>query len=117
MKIFRQLILVFGCYYMGEFLSRGLHLPLPGSLVGMILLFLALQLRLLRLDQIEDTADFLLGHLPFFFIPAGVALMANFFHIQGIWVQILIVCLITTILTMGFSGFSIQKLMERKKSS
>ena len=117
MKIFRQLILVFGCSYAGEFISKGLHLPLPGSLVGMILLFVALSLRILRLEHIEETADFLLGHLPFFFIPAGVALMANFYHIQGIWVQILIVCLITTILTMGLSGFSIQKLMERKKSS
>lgn len=116
MKIFRQLILVFGFSYAGEWISQMLKLPIPGSLTGMILLFVALQCHILRLEHLQETADFLLGHLPFFFIPAGVALMANFMHIQGIWMQILLVCLMTTILTMGLSGFSIQKLMERKRS-
>lgn len=116
MKIFRQLILVFGFYYAGEWIASLLSLSLPGSLIGMILLFLALQFHILQLNHLEETADFLLGHLPFFFIPAGVALMANFMHIQGIWIQILIVCLLTTIVTMGLSGKCIQKLMERKKT-
>lgn len=115
MKYFRQLIIVFGFYYGGEWISTLLHLPLPGSLVGMILLFCALQFHILPLSSVEDTADFFLAHLPFFFIPAGVGLMANFIHIQNIWFQILLVCLITTILTMGCSGFCIQKLMERKR--
>ena len=116
MKVFRELIIIFGFYYAGEFLSKLLSLPLPGSLVGMILLFLALQLHILRLDMVEDSADFLLSHLPFFFIPAGVSLMSSFFQIKGIWVQIFIVCIITTVITMGMSGWSIQKYMERKKS-
>lgn len=117
MKVFRELIVIFGFYYAGEFMSKGLSLPLPGSLVGMILLFLALQVHILRLDMVEDTSQFLLDHLPFFFIPAGVSLMSSFFHIQSIWVQILLVCIITTILTMGLSGLSIQKFMERKKDA
>lgn len=116
MKFFRQLILVFGFYYAGEWISNIFSLPLPGSLIGMILLFCALQFHILRLEQVEETADFLLAHLPFFFIPAGVALMANFMHIASIWIQILVVCFLTTIVTMGCSGWSIQKLMERKKS-
>lgn len=117
MKTFRELILIFGFYYAGELISKGLSLPLPGSLIGMILLFVALQTHILRLDMVEDSAEFLLRHLPFFFIPAGVSLMSSFFHIQSIWLQILLVCMITTILTMGLSGYSIQKFMERKKAS
>lgn len=116
LKIFREVIIIFGLYYIGEFLSKSLSLPLPGSLIGMILLFLLLNFRIVRLEHISSVSDFLLGHLPFFFIPAGVALMASFLRIKDIWFPMLIICAVTTILTMGLSGWSIQKLLERKKS-
>lgn len=115
MKIFREVIIIFGLYYIGEILSKSLSLPLPGSLVGMILLFILLNLHIIRLDHICAVSDFLLGHLPFFFIPAGVGLMTSFMKIKDIWIPILIICAITTVLTMGISGWSIQKLMERKR--
>ena len=117
MKIFRELIFIFGFYFLGEVIHTVFHLPLPGSLIGMVLLFIALQMHVIRLDQVKDTADFLLLHLPFFFIPAGVSLMSSFYHVQAIWMQIFIVCFLTTIITMAASGFIIQKMMERQKSS
>lgn len=114
MKLFREVLLIFGIAYAGELLSKLLSLPLPGALVGMLLLFALLQLRIVRLDQIAATADFLLGHLPFFFVPAGVALLASFSAIAHIWIFLLIICVVTTMITMGCSGWVIQKLMERK---
>lgn len=42
MKLFREIIIIFGISYIGECLSTLLHLPLPGSLVGMLLLLLLL---------------------------------------------------------------------------
>lgn len=115
MKIFREIIIIFGLYFIGEVLSKSLSLPLPGSLVGMIVLFLLLNFRIIHLKHISAVSDFLLGHLPFFFIPAGVGLISSFMKIKDIWIPILLICAITTILTMGISGWSIQKLMERKR--
>lgn len=115
LKIFREIIIIFGLYYIGEFVSKSLSLPLPGSLIGLILLFLLLNFRILKLEQITSVSDFLLGHLPFFFIPAGVALMSSFFKIKDIWIPMLFICAFTTFVTMGISGWSIQKLMERKR--
>ena len=109
MKIFREVLVIFGLYYVGELISTTLSLPLPGSLVGMILLFALLQLHIVELEQIATVSDFLLGHLPFFFLPAGVALMASFSAMKGLWI-----CLVTTIITMGCSGRIIQHMMERK---
>ena len=116
MKLFREVLLVFGIAYVGDFISHIGHLPLPGSLVGMLILLLLLQLRVVRLEHVSAVSDFLLGHLPFFFIPAGVALMAIFPTIQSIWPLIIILCVITTILTMGLSGWSIQLLMKGKET-
>ena len=64
MKIFREVLVIFGLYYVGELISTTLSLPLPGSLVGMILLFVLLQLHIVELEQIATVSDFLLGHLP-----------------------------------------------------
>lgn len=116
MKLFREVLLVFGIAYVGEIISKTCHLPLPGSLVGMLMLLVLLQLRIVRLEHVSTISDFLLGHLPFFFIPAGVALMAIFPMIQEIWPLIIILCIITTILTMGVSGWSIQRFMKRDES-
>ena len=110
MKIFREVLVIFGLYYVGELISTTLSLPLPGSLVGMILL----QLHIVELEQIATVSDFLLGHLPFFFLPAGVALMASFSAMKGLWIWMLVICLVTTIITMGCSGRIIQHMMERK---
>ena len=62
MKIFREVLVIFGLYYVGELISTTLSLPLPGSLVGMILLFVLLQLHIVELEQIATVSDFLLGH-------------------------------------------------------
>ena len=114
MKIFREILIIFGIYFIGEACSRLLHLPLPGSLMGMLLLLLLLHFRIVKLEQICNVSDFLLGHLPFFFIPAGVALMSVFPLIAGNWYWILLICIITTFITMGLTGWSLQRLMDRK---
>ena len=114
MKIFREVLVIFGLYYAGELISKTLSLPLPGSL---ILLFILLQLHVVKLEQIATVSDFLLGHLPFFFLPAGVALMASFSAMEGLWGWMLLICLVTTVITMGCSGRIIQHMMERKSKS
>lgn len=116
MKLFREVLLVFGIAYIGDIISKTCHLPLPGSLIGMLILLLLLQFHVVRLAHVSTISNFLLGHLSFFFIPAGVALMAIFPMIQGIWPLIIILCIITTMITMGVSGWSIQMFMKRKES-
>lgn len=115
MKIFREVIILFGIYYLGEGIKLLTNVPIPGNLIGMLILFLLLCTHVIRLEQISTISDFLLGHMPFFFIPAGVALMTSFALIEDIWLQILVLCLITTFLTMGISGITVQFFMKRKK--
>lgn len=117
MKLLKEIIIIFGIYYIGETCRVLLHIPIPGSLIGMLLLVLALHFKIVKLGQISTISNFLLGHLSFFFIPAGVALMAVFPQIANNWYWILLVCVITTFFTMGLSGYSVQKMLERKKKS
>ncbi len=115
MKLFREMILIFGIYYIGEVLATILYLPIPGNLVGMLILFLLLCLKVIKLDQVSAVADFLLNHLSFFFIPAGVGLMTTYMLIADAWFQILILCFLTTVITMGITGKSVQFIMKKGK--
>ena len=61
---------------LGELLSRGLGLPFPGPVVGMLLLLLALRLPLVR-EPVAACANFLLSHLSLLFVPVGVGVMTH----------------------------------------
>lgn len=113
MKLFREVIIIFGVYYLGELCAN--FLPLPGNLIGMLILLLLLCTRIVKLDQISTFSDFLLGHLPFFFIPAGVALLSVMGIVKDVWIAILVICLVTTFLTMGISGKCVQLFMKKKE--
>ena len=42
LKLFREALIILGIYLVGEFLSTSLHLPIPGNILGMIILFILL---------------------------------------------------------------------------
>ena len=60
----------------GELLARGLHLPFPGPVVGMVLLLITLRWELVR-APVAACADFLLAHLSLLFVPVGVGVIVH----------------------------------------
>ena len=59
----------------GAQLVQWFHLPLPGSVVGMVLMFVLLSTGVIKVSQINETVSFLLKHMAFFFIPITVGLL------------------------------------------
>lgn len=62
-------------YYIGVGIVSLLHLPLPASVMGLLLLALSLQFNLIKVAYIQDGAGFLIGVLTLFFIPATVGVV------------------------------------------
>ncbi|MFD1797745.1 CidA/LrgA family protein [Paracoccus aurantiacus] len=62
---------------MGEIASRGLHLPLPGPVVGLVLLVCACLASPALAERLRSVVQGLLGHLSLFFVPAGVGVIAH----------------------------------------
>jgi holin-like protein len=60
----------------GEIVTRSLHIPIPGSIIGLVLLFILLAAGIIRLDWIEEVSNFLLDNMGILFVPFGVSLMA-----------------------------------------
>jgi holin-like protein len=69
------LTLVLACQLAGEALARVTGLPVPGPILGLVLLFIGLTLRGRPAPRIEESADGLLSHLALLFVPAGVGVV------------------------------------------
>ena len=114
MKFFRESILLLSIYFAGEILSKLLNLPIPGSIVGMILLFVLLTSNIIKVEKIENLANFFLDHLAFFFIPASVGLMTSFVSLKGSIFKIILLCILTTIIVIAVTGITVQFICNRK---
>jgi holin-like protein len=75
-RLVGQFLLLVAMFYAGSAVVWGTGVPLPGNLVGMLLLLVMLRVGLVRLEHVEEAAGLLLKHLTLFFIPLAVGLMA-----------------------------------------
>ena len=108
MKIFREFLIILVLYFIGELLAETLNIPIPGNIIAMILLFLSLCTGIIKVEKVDTISNFFLDHLAFFFIPAGVGLMNSFDSIKSSAIQIVIICIVTTIIFMAVTGIVVQ---------
>ena len=74
-KLILQLALIMLITFIGTEVQKLLHIPLAGSIVGLMLFFLLLQFKIVPESWINVGADFLLKTMVFFFIPSVVGIM------------------------------------------
>ena len=81
----------------GELLSRGLALPFPGPVIGMLLLLGALHFEAVR-APVAACADFLLAHLSLLFVPVGVGVMTHLGLLSQFGGRMLVVLVVSTLI-------------------
>lgn len=101
----RQCAILFGCLALGESLIYFTHIPLPSSILGMLILTLLLQLKVIRLEWVQGLADFLVANIGFFFVPPGVAIMCYFDIIKAQFMPILVASVVSTVLVLAVTGW------------
>ena len=111
----KQLFWIFLFSFLGEIVSLVIPFAVPGSVLGMILLFLALHFNVIKIEQVETVGTWLTDNMAIFFIPAGVALMTNFGLLGSIWLQLLLVMIISTAAMIAFVGIVVQFIMKRSE--
>lgn len=101
----RQLAILFGCLALGELIITLTHIPLPSSILGMLLLTLLLKLKVIRLEWVRSISDFLVTNIGFFFVPPGVAIMLYFDIIKAQFVPIVTASVVSTVLVLAVTGW------------
>lgn len=115
MKYAFQVMIIGGISFAGELLNRLLPVPVPASVYGMLILLLCLCMKWIRLEQIQETADFMLAAMSLVFVAPGVALMESFGILKDSLLGILAISLITTVVVMVLSGQIAQIMVCRKR--
>lgn len=113
MKIFRQLSLIACFSIIGEFISYGLKLLIPaifipGSLIGMLLLFIALQTKIIKYVWIDSVSEFFTSNMGFFFVPAAVSVLNYLDVLAPIWPKIILIIMISFFITFISIGLSVK---------
>ena len=110
-----QIIVLFLFSYVGDSISSLFKLPIPGSIVGLLLLFLCLYFKIIPEAFVKDGAGFILVMLPLFFIPATVGIIQYPNFLSGKGVILIGIVMISTFLTMIISGYSSQFVEKKMK--
>ena len=115
-KLILQLALIMLITFIGTEVQKLLHIPLAGSIVGLMLLFLLLQLKIVPESWINVGADFLLKTMVFFFIPSVVGIMDVASNITMNYILFFIVIIIGTCLVALSSGYIAEKMLEKSNT-
>jgi holin-like protein len=113
---FAQLFLIWAIYTLSDFIVSFLHLPVPASVIGMILLYVLLLSGILQVRYIERAASFLNKHLAFFFIPFAVGLMNYGGLIQSSGLQLLTMIAGSSIVGLLITSGLTQYLSRRERA-
>lgn len=115
MKFLIQFMIIIAFSFLGELLHYILPLPIPASIYGIVLLFIALELKWVKVKDIRETSSFLIAVMPVMFIPAAVGLIDSWKSIGNSWLEYIIVTVLTTFVVMGVSGWITQFVIQRNK--
>ena len=111
----RDFMLIFTINYVGMLLSKILHFPLPGTIVSLLLLFLMLQFKVLKLEKIENAGNFLLLNMTIFFMPPTVKIIDSYELLEKDLFKIIVIIIVSTFLTMGITGKVVQLMIDFKE--
>jgi holin-like protein len=116
MQALRGLAWLLAFQSVGELLARGLKLPFPGPVVGMLLLLLALRFDAVR-EPVSLCADFLLSHLSLLFVPVGVGVMTHLSLINQYGFRMLAVIVLSTLAGLTITVLSLHWINRAKKDA
>ena len=99
--------------FLGELLHHFIPLPIPASIYGIVLLFLALETKILKVRDIKETSSFLIAIMPLMFLPPAVGVIESWNILRESWFPYVVVTLISTIVVMGVSGRVTQGIIRK----
>ena len=110
-----QFGILLGALFLGAFLKIRFNLPIPSTILGMIILFVLMLFKIVKLKWVEDIANVLLDNLSILFIPAGVGIARELHVFKGNIVNLAIIILISTVVVIVVTGYTVQALEKSKR--
>lgn len=114
MRYIKQFSIIISVCFIGEILQRIIPLPVPASIYGLVLMFLALKIGIFPLDAVEQTSDFILSIMPLLFVPSTVGLITAGPILKRHGIYFLIIGILSTIVVFAATGIVAQAIIRLK---
>ena len=108
MRYVLQLLIIIAFSFAGEVLHEFIPLPFPASIYGIILLFVCLELKIIKVKHIREAATTLIAAMPVMFVPPAVGLMNTWDAIRDRWPKYLAITVLSTLVVMAAAGWATQ---------
>ena len=116
LRIIMQILLLTLIALVGDFISQSFNLKIPGSIIGLILLFILLELKIVKLSWVELGAGWLLAELLLFFIPSAVGIIQYKDLMMDNGYKMVLVIIVSLIVVMTAGGTISEFIINRHKS-
>ena len=112
MNYVKQFCIILAFSFAGEILNRLIPLPVPASIYGLVLMFLALEFKIIKVEHINEVSKFLLGIMSIFFVPSSVGCINALPLMKKYGIQFAIIGIASTVIVFGITGQVTQLLMK-----
>ncbi len=103
-------LIIFLFLGLGELIVYFIDIPVPGNILGMVLIFVALKLKIIKLETVKPASNILINYMMLFFVPFGVGLLSYFDFIKVHWIILVVAASVSTLMTLYVTAIVQQKL-------
>ncbi|MCD8893721.1 CidA/LrgA family protein [Mammaliicoccus sciuri] len=114
-KIILQICMIYFITVLGSWIQETLNIPIAGSIIGLVILFLLLQFKIIKEEWIKDGANLLLSTMIFFFIPSIVGAMNLVDQINAQFIFLIVLVIASTCIVALSSGYIAEKMLKRNQ--
>lgn len=114
MTIIIEILVIFLFSFIGDLISSSFNLPIPGSIIGLLLLFLALYSKVIKIKDINRVGKFLQKNMALLFVPLTVGMMNYFDIIKSNLLMLTVAILMSTSITYFATGKSAQLIQKKE---
>ncbi len=111
----RQILIIFGCLFTGKLFVGLTGVKLSASIVGLILLLVLLMTGAVKIKDVEEIGNFFNKNIAFFFVPAGVAIMAYSGMFVSYFWTLLLSTIISIIVVLVVTGWTHQMIRKKRR--
>lgn len=116
MKYMCQLGIILLFSFLGELLHALIPGPIPASIYGFVLLLVCLYTKVLKLEMVEETADFLIALLPLILTPHCVRLLSAGQALKEMLLPTVVISVVTTVVSLALTAWVTQVIIRRRRN-
>ena len=109
----RAFVLIYACLYGGIFIAGLLPITIPGSIIGMLILFVLLALQILPANWVKPGCSVLIRYMALLFVPISVGVMNDMDILTAQFAPIVLSCIVSTLIVLVTVGLISQRLNDR----